>query len=328
MERTAESIRRFAIASLVAFLVLLVSSLTAAAGSADPPDCDVEGLSLPSGFCSVLVAGGLGPIRDLAVTDSGDVYVVGRHGAITAIRPAHDDNPTKTIRFVIENGIAVEAGYRSLFVATSEGVARYRLKEHLAPEVEPTSVVDGLAAPITGMELGRLGRLFVATGAACTEDCTDLVVHDALTRSPVEGRGLSGGLSVTDIRSRPGTDQLFGLEASRIIALGDHTGSCQPAIRNGCPTLGLGSDAAVSMAFTRGQQFPDHFRGGAFVATGAEAGILFVDFDDDGPVAVETFVDADAGPSWQPTHLQFGPDGSLYVAEGTVGRIWRILHAG
>lgn len=102
--------------------------------------------------------------------------------------------------------------------------------------------------------------------------------------------------------------------------------------------------APNDLLFYRGTQFPERYRHGAFVAFHGstnrnpypQAGyvVAFVPFQDGKPAGEwEVFADGFAGADllrtyqdarFRPMGLAEGPDGSLYVIDSTIGRIWRI----
>jgi glucose/arabinose dehydrogenase/cytochrome c553 len=107
--------------------------------------------------------------------------------------------------------------------------------------------------------------------------------------------------------------------------------------------------APIQMTIYTGTQFPQKYRGGAFVAFHGswnraprpQAGynVAFVPFDDKGmPVGTyETFASGFPGkaefvnPSearFRPAGVAVGPDGSLYISETEKGRIWRVIYTG
>ena len=107
--------------------------------------------------------------------------------------------------------------------------------------------------------------------------------------------------------------------------------------------------APLQMTVYTGSQFPEKYRGGAFVtfhgswnrAPRPQAGyqVAFVPFDDKGmPLGTyETFADGFAGKPefvstgdarFRPAGIAVGPDGSLYVTDSVKGRIWRIIYTG
>ena len=104
--------------------------------------------------------------------------------------------------------------------------------------------------------------------------------------------------------------------------------------------------APNDLVFYTGDQFPAHYRGGAFVAFHGSWNrsplpqegfkVMFVPMDGGDPAGdYETFADGFAGePPIQladtparPTGLALGPDGSLDISDGIVGKIWRIVYA-
>jgi glucose/arabinose dehydrogenase len=102
--------------------------------------------------------------------------------------------------------------------------------------------------------------------------------------------------------------------------------------------------APDGLTFYTGTQFPERFRGGAFIAFHGswnraplpQAGyrIVFVPFKAGQPVGgYETFADGfwhenGAGPQHRPVGVAVGPDGSLYITDDAAGRIWRVMYKG
>src|SRR5687768_9315979 len=72
-------------------LAVMISGLAAAgsvtlSGQRGLPSCDADngGLTLPAGFCALVVHEGVGEGRHIVVTDSGDMYVILRRGPAPA----------------------------------------------------------------------------------------------------------------------------------------------------------------------------------------------------------------------------------------------------
>lgn len=102
--------------------------------------------------------------------------------------------------------------------------------------------------------------------------------------------------------------------------------------------------APDGLTFYTGAQFPERYRGGAFIAFHGswnraplpQAGyrIVFVPFKAGQPVGgYETFADGfwhenGAGPQHRPVGVAVGPDGSLYITDDAAGRIWRVMYKG
>jgi glucose/arabinose dehydrogenase len=102
--------------------------------------------------------------------------------------------------------------------------------------------------------------------------------------------------------------------------------------------------APDGLTFYTGTQFPERYRGGAFIAFHGswnraplpQAGyrITFVPFKNGKPVGgYETFADGfwkedAAGPKHRPVGVAVGPDGSLYITDDAGGTIWRVMYKG
>jgi glucose/arabinose dehydrogenase len=107
--------------------------------------------------------------------------------------------------------------------------------------------------------------------------------------------------------------------------------------------------APLQMAFYSGTQFPEKYRGGAFVAFHGSwnraprpqggYNVAYVPFDEKGmprggyevfasgfPGLAEFTKPGDA--KYRPAGLAFAPDGSMYVSDTEKGRVWRIFHTG
>ena len=106
----------------------------------------------------------------------------------------------------------------------------------------------------------------------------------------------------------------------------------------------------LDLAFYDGKQFPKAYRGGAFVALHGALGadlpggrhgyeVKFVPFDKAGKAGTpQDFIEGFAGPDasyknagkamYRPMGLAVAPDGSLYVLDGSKGRLWRIRYDG
>ena len=109
-----------------------------------------------------------------------------------------------------------------------------------------------------------------------------------------------------------------------------------------------GHFAPNDILFYTGDQFPEHYRNGAFIAFHgstirspySQAGyfVAFVPFKDGTPSGPwEVFADGFAGMDTivnttdamhRPMGLAQGPDGSLYISDSRKGKIWRIMYKG
>jgi glucose/arabinose dehydrogenase len=115
------------------------------------------------------------------------------------------------------------------------------------------------------------------------------------------------------------------------------------------PIMGFpGHYAPNDLLFYTGDQFPEKYKNGAFVAFHGSwnrapkeqegYNVVFVPFDGDKPSGDwEVFADGFAGvekiqspgdAKYRPTGLAVGPNGSLYVSETESGAVWRITYTG
>ena len=104
--------------------------------------------------------------------------------------------------------------------------------------------------------------------------------------------------------------------------------------------------APDALVFYNGTQFPEKYRGGAFIAFHGSwnrapepqggYNVVFQPFSGGKPSGdYEIFANGFAGPQKQPAAarhrpagLAVGPDGALYISDDTGGRIWRLVHGG
>jgi glucose/arabinose dehydrogenase len=129
-------------------------SLGAAALSARPParlpacDADNVGLTLPAGFCAVVVADQVGGARHIAVAPNGDVFVAlgSRPGGVLALRDTTGDGKADvTERFGSDDGTGIALGTGVLYFSTATTVYRYAMRAgSLTPLGQPDVIVQDL----------------------------------------------------------------------------------------------------------------------------------------------------------------------------------------
>lgn len=106
--------------------------------------------------------------------------------------------------------------------------------------------------------------------------------------------------------------------------------------------------APNDLLFYTGEQFPDRYQGGAFVAFHGSWNraplpqegyrVSFIPFEDDGLSSdYETFANGFAGTDslsgpgeadYRPMGLAVAPDGALFISDSKDGRIWRVVYTG
>lgn len=115
------------------------------------------------------------------------------------------------------------------------------------------------------------------------------------------------------------------------------------------PLIGFpGHWAPNDLLFYTGDQFPERYKNGAFIAFHGSAGrtsypqsgyiVCFVPFDNGAPSGPwEVFADGFAGKdtivssseaAYRPMGLAMGPDGTLYIGDDVKGKIWRVMFKG
>ena len=123
----ATTVKRVAIGFLATSFLICVGSLRASAATAPACDSGNGGITLPQGFCALVVADGLGAARHAVVAPNGDLFVGLQDGGIVAL---HDS--TGNGKFDVQEkfgtgsvtGIGFHDGY--LYFATPLTVERYK----------------------------------------------------------------------------------------------------------------------------------------------------------------------------------------------------------
>ena len=145
--------------------------------SASLPACDLDngGITLPDGFCALVVADGLGAARHLTVAPNGDIYIAIRNqqdtlGGIVALRDTDGDGRMDVEeRFGEDGGTAMKLHGGYLYLGRDVAIERYRiLAGSLVPETTLEVLVtlpdqDGHRAK--GIAFDGEGGMFVNIGA-------------------------------------------------------------------------------------------------------------------------------------------------------------------
>ena len=149
---------------------------------------DDAGLQLPSGFCGIPFASGLGKVRHMAVAANGDVFVAtrGDSGGVISLRDVDGDGRAETVhRFGPGGGTGIALSQDALYFALNDRVVRWTWAPgQLEPAGEPVTIVGDL--PTAGnhgaksIALGKDGALYVGVGSA-SNSCQ---VENRADRSP------------------------------------------------------------------------------------------------------------------------------------------------
>jgi glucose/arabinose dehydrogenase len=119
--------------------------------------CDAAngGITLPPGFCAIVVADQVGLARHVAVRPNGDVYVALRkapngsdNGGILALRDTNGDGRAdRKVRFGTLGGTGIAWYQGALYFAADDRILRYTVSgSALVPTSAPVTIVSGLPA--------------------------------------------------------------------------------------------------------------------------------------------------------------------------------------
>lgn len=199
---------------LLATLPLAASVVAAGVTTPLPqsPRCDADngGITLPPGFCAVVIADRVGIARHLAVAKNGDVYVnledrdrvsAGTShvrgdrasGGVLALRDTSGDGRMDVeVRVETAGGTGVELTERFLYVSTDVAVLRYTLgRGRLGPIGVPDTIVLGLPGGghrSRSLTLDDSGHIFVNVGSdsnACRRSRREAQGQDPCPELPV-----------------------------------------------------------------------------------------------------------------------------------------------
>jgi glucose/arabinose dehydrogenase len=230
--------------------VLVLAPLALALGTDVSPlenskcDADNGGLVLPEGFCATLVAGQLGPVRQLAVGPNGDLYAAlsgkpgDATGGVLAFRDRDGDGkPDERASFGPGGGNDVKLHNGYLYFALNDRVVRYQLSGgKLEPGGKEEVVVSELPSDgghtAKSIAFGPDGAMYVNIGSktnSCQktdrlpaspghDPCTELEQRAGIWRFSADrpgqrfadGRRFATGLrNAMALASQPGTGTLF-----------------------------------------------------------------------------------------------------------------------
>ena len=223
-------------------------------GTIDRLRCEPDdaGLSLPSGFCVVIVADSIGAARHMAVTPNGDIFVAINQTrnrvpafGIVALRDTNaDGRADRIVRFNAgRGGSGIAWASDRLWFGENDRIVRYRLPSgSLTPASGPEVVVGGLPADGDHISKTILLRdrhtLFVNIGSASNAcqvanrqlespgvfPCPELPIRagvwlfdaDGTNQPPSAGTRYASGLrNMVALAVNPWNGELYGVQHGR-----------------------------------------------------------------------------------------------------------------
>jgi glucose/arabinose dehydrogenase len=191
----------------VSFLTALVAPIVLLAQAGRPAvQCEPGngGLTLPNGFCAVVVAEDVGPARHLVVSRSGDMYVAIRNqenapGGVVALRDTNGDGRADVReRFGDSGGTGIQIYNNYLYVSRDDAVVRFPMKEgQLSPGGPAEVVVSGFPQqrvhPTKTLAFDNRGGLYVNIGNP-SNACTDPDQTKTAGLNPCKHQESGGGV--------------------------------------------------------------------------------------------------------------------------------------
>jgi glucose/arabinose dehydrogenase len=225
-------------------------TLTSPAAASLACEPDNGGISLPTGFCAIVVADSVGLARHISVRANGDLYIALRkapdgsdNGGILALRDTNADGKAdRQQRFGTLGGTGIGWYNGSLYFAADDRVLRYSISgANLVPTSTPVTIVSGLPSAVEhkakNITFSSSGMYInIASGSnSCQvqnrtlespgqDPCPELPTRGGVWRfDPTRtGQRQSDGLRfATGLRDmialaiKPGTDVLYGVQHDR-----------------------------------------------------------------------------------------------------------------
>lgn len=230
-------------------VVLIAGSILGAGkpASANQPACasDNAGISLPEGFCALTVASDLGPVRNLVVAPTGEIFAALRNrggdgGGVVALRDNDGDGRADERRsFGRGDGHGIALSDTHLYFASSDEVVRWpwapgQLEPRGAAEVVVSDFPTQREHAAKAIALGPGGELYVGVGApsnSCQREnresgsegidpCPQLERHAGIwryrsdragQRHEASARFATGMRHTLALAVRPGTAEVWGV---------------------------------------------------------------------------------------------------------------------
>lgn len=172
-----------------------------------PPACDPDngGLTLPPGFCALVVSNGAGEgARHIQVAQNGDIFVAmrnvgGRPGGIVALRDTNGDGRADVVERFGTNGatgLVLRNGY--LYYATTTSIERFKMTPG---ELKPAGPAEVIVSGMHGdgghadkdIAFDDRGNVYVNIGAP-SQSCAELGEVNAVGVDPCPQLDDTGGI--------------------------------------------------------------------------------------------------------------------------------------
>ena len=180
------------------------------------------GLTLPTGFCAVVVADDVGAARHLVVSRSGDIYVAIRNqantpGGVVALRDTNGDGRADVReRFGDSGGTGIQIYNNYLYVSRDDAVVRFPMKDGQLSAAGPAEVVvsgfpQQRVHPTKTLAFDNRGGLYVNIGNAANV-CADADQTRTPAPNPCPDQATGGGIWRFDANR---TGQVHGKDGTR-----------------------------------------------------------------------------------------------------------------
>jgi glucose/arabinose dehydrogenase len=238
------------ILALTALLALCAGASSRLSAQSAPAPCAPGnvGLTLPEGFCAVLVADSLGNPRHIVAARNGDLLAATRSGHLLVLRDTTGDGLADIVRRteIARAGHGIALAGRFLYFSTDEAVLRFAWRPgQLEPSGPPDTIVSGLisrrqhAAKSIAVTAG--GELYVAIGAPsnnCQERDRAL---GSLGQDPCTLLDTAGGIwrfSVRRLRQTQANGRRFVTGLRNVVALTHDAATGLWGVQHGRDQLG------------------------------------------------------------------------------------------
>ena len=355
------------------FLIFLASLLfLIASGLWAESELPLDLVRLPEGFNIEVYASGLKSARGLSFAGNGTLFVGSKSGEVYAVRP---DRSTVTVTRGLNMPVGLDFFEGDLYVSSLYRIVKIKnILANLDDNPKPEVLIDDLPRDRHhGWKFIKVGpdrKLYVPVGAPCNVCEREDERYASILRMSLDGSGLE--LVASGVRNTVGFDwhpesselwftdngrDLMGDdippdELNRATRAGLHFGfpylhgssvkdprfwDDRPAgVQYQLPEHELPAHvAALGMRFYTGNQFPEEYRGGIFVAehgswnrskkTGYRVSFLRLRGNRvaDYRIFAEGWLQGQK--AWgRPADVEIGPDGALYVADDVADAVYRI----